>query len=322
MQFPIMHSLPMVQDTIQRTKLNSIRFAIVAIPSFLISLAAPFLKSTQTGEGNSYTIIAFIFAAIATVAALVCVKGVKERVRAPKKEEKVGVKEYIVAVIQNKQLLILSSAFFLRQLTHGVYTASMIYYFTYYYGSIVTMSYVLFFTAPLSALGALSVPRLVKKLGKKKLIMLAGLLFTASSLLRFAMPLNQIVVIASSIICMFAVMVNLSPFFTMVADTTDYGIWLSGKNTRAINYGFYTFCQKIGIAFSASFVGLLLTQFGYVANIDQTPGALNGILVIFCLLPAALSLLMVLVLLGWKLDENKMGEIVGELKKREDEKLA
>jgi GPH family glycoside/pentoside/hexuronide:cation symporter len=37
----------MTQDTIERTKLNSYRFAIVAIPSLLIALATPFLKDSQ-----------------------------------------------------------------------------------------------------------------------------------------------------------------------------------------------------------------------------------------------------------------------------------
>lgn len=309
----------MTQDTTQRTKLNSIRFAIVAIPSFLMSLAIPFLKSTQEGGGTSYRNIALTFALIATLATIICVRGVKERAKVPKKNEKVSVKEYFKAVMSNRQLLILSIAFFLRQLTHGVYTASMIYYFTYYYGSTVMMSSILFLSAPLSALGALSVPRIVKKIGKKKLIILAGIVFAASNLIRFAMPSNKVVVLATSVICMFAIAINLSPFFTMIADTTDYGMWLSGKNTRAVNYGFYTFCQKIGMAFSASFVGYLLMRFGYVANIEQTPQALNGILIIFCIIPACLSLAMSIILSGWKLNENRMDEIVKELKSRQEQ---
>ena len=77
----------MTQSTEERTKLNSIRFAIVAIPSLIISIATPYLKSGQTGN-TSYSRTALIFALIATFATLICVRGIVERATAPKKSER------------------------------------------------------------------------------------------------------------------------------------------------------------------------------------------------------------------------------------------
>ena len=112
---------------------------------------------------------------------------------------------------------------------------------------------------------------------------------------------------------MFAMSATLAIFFTLVADTTDYGKWLTGKNVRAVNYGFYTFCQKMGMAFSGTIVGVLLDMTGYVANAEQTAGALKGMLNIYCLLPAGIYLLMSALMLLWKLDEGRMHQIVADL---------
>lgn len=108
-------------------------------------------------------------------------------------------------------------------------------------------------------------------------------------------------------------------FFTMVADTTDYGKWKTGKNVRAINYGFYTFSQKMGMAFSGTIVGALLDVVGYVANQEQTASTILGIKAIYCLLPAAICLGMSILGVFWKLNEGTMKQIVSELNEREKE---
>ena len=136
---------------------------------------------------------------------------------------------------------------------------------------------------------------------------------TLSSVIRYFMPLNTAVVAVTCWIGMFVMSATLAIFFTMIADTTDYGMWLTGKNVRAVNYGFYTFCQKIGMAFSGTIVGILLDMAGYVPNQQQTDAALRGILNIYCLIPAAIYLIMTAFMLLWKLDEGRMHEIVAEL---------
>ena len=59
-----------------------------------------------------------------------------------------------------------------------------------------------------------------------------------------------------------------------------------------------------------------------MANEAQTPQALQGILLIYCVVPAVIYLLMTLVLCGWKLNEDRMHQIVAELNEREAAKAA
>lgn len=67
------------------------------------------------------------------------------------------------------------------------------------------------------------------------------------------------------------------------------------------------------MAFSGTIVGVLLDMTGYVANAEQTAGALKGMLNIYCLLPAGIYLLMSALMLLWKLDEGRMHQIVADL---------
>ena len=70
------------------------------------------------------------------------------------------------------------------------------------------------------------------------------------------------------------------------------------------------------MAFSGTIVGILLDMAGYVPNQQQTDATLRGILNIYCLIPAAIYLIMTAFMLLWKLDEGRMHEIVAELEVR------
>lgn len=303
----------MTQDTDERTLLNSIRFAIVAVPTLIISIATPYLKSGTAENKSTYGTIAVIFAVIATICTVICVLNIVERVKAPAKEERTTGVAYFRAILANKQLLVVSGAFFCRTLGYYIYSTSMAYYFNYYLNSAKLMSSILAISAPISAVAALSVVPVAKKLGKKNTLIGCGLVVAASSIIRWLLPTNTIIVAVTCWVQMFAMSATLAIFFTLVADTTDYGKWLTGKNVRAVNYGFYTFCQKMGMAFSGTIVGVLLDMTGYVANAEQTAGALKGMLNIYCLLPAGIYLLMSALMLLWKLDEGRMHQIVADL---------
>lgn len=308
----------MTQSTEERTKLNAIRFAIVAIPTLIISIATPYLKSGQNG-GDSYSKTALLFAILATICCYICVRNVVDRSKKPGPKQRTGAKEYFRTVFGNKQLLIISLAFFLCTLASTIYNAAMPYFFNYHFNSPQLMSVILFLDAFISAIAALSVPFIAAKIGKKKSLLICGYSFVVASMLRFFVPGSAVVVIVTSIVCAFMLSARLALFFTMVADTTDYGMWMTGKNVRAINYGFYTFSQKCGMAMGASIVGIVLDLFHYVPNEVQTPIALTGILVVYCVIPAVLMLLMSCTVHGWKLNESFMHKIVQELNSKTEE---
>ena len=65
-----------------------------------------------------------------------------------------------------------------------------------------------------------------------------GVIFALSSVIRYFMPLNTAVVAVTCWIGMFVMSATLAIFFTMIADTTDYGMWLTGKKCKGCKLWF------------------------------------------------------------------------------------
>jgi GPH family glycoside/pentoside/hexuronide:cation symporter len=74
------------------------------------------------------------------------------------------------------------------------------------------------------------------------------------------------------------------------------------------------FAQKMGLTIGGAASGWLLAAFGFVANQEQTPEALMGIRVMFCIIPGALALLNGIILLFYPLSTAKTEQMYRELK--------
>ncbi len=76
----------------------------------------------------------------------------------------------------------------------------------------------------------------------------------------------------------------LSPW-AMIPDTVEYSEWKTGLRREGILYGIFYFVFKFGTAVAGFLVGYVLSLTGYVANVEQSAGALFGIRAVFTLLP-------------------------------------
>jgi GPH family glycoside/pentoside/hexuronide:cation symporter len=74
--------------------------------------------------------------------------------------------------------------------------------------------------------------------------------------------------------------------WAMIADVADYDRVKSGKFRSGVYYGVWGLATKISEALALAAVGWVLTGFGYVPNIAQTPHALLGIRLFFSIVPA------------------------------------
>lgn len=302
-------------DADMRTLLNAARFALLAIPSIAISVVTPYLTGNHSDPGF-YTKGAVAFAVVGVVFIIPCVLGVKEP-QVVNKKEKLKLKNVLGFLVGNKQLLVIALGYFLYAMGFNIYYATMVYFFGYHFVSAGTMSLVLFMNAPLSFFVALVVPPMVKKLAKMTSLNFGAVVFIGSLLLMFFVPTSGVIIFICNILALFSLNL-MSPIITiMMADAIDYGVWQTGKNVRAVSFAAISVCGKIADGLSGLVIGGTLAFFGYVANQQQTVHAKMGISISYCVIPAVIFVVLILIMnFGWKLNEKRMKEIAADLDSR------
>mgnify|MGYP001341932636 CR=1 FL=1 len=94
-----------------------------------------------------------------------------------------------------------------------------------------------------------------------------------------------------------------------MSDVDDYGEWKTGKRITGISFSGNLFFLKVGLAVAGAMVGFLLSWYGYDAGAKaQSASALNGIVLLFSVIPGVVRLL--------KVDRTLMRQIQSDLEKR------
>ena len=104
--------------------------------------------------------------------------------------------------------------------------------------------------------------------------------------------------------------------WAMFADVVDYAEWKTGRRTTGIIYATIIFALKAGLSLGGAIAGWLLSGFGYVPNVAQTPRALAGITLNISIFPAVLFGICVVCLVAYKITRQLNVQIQDELAER------
>jgi GPH family glycoside/pentoside/hexuronide:cation symporter/probable glucitol transport protein GutA len=105
----------------------------------------------------------------------------------------------------------------------------------------------------------------------------------------------------------------------MIPDAINYEEDRTGIRADGTSYATVSLSTKFGSAFGVSGALLIMGATGYVANAQQTAGALNGINLTVNLIFGILFLLCLIPLALYPLDEKKSAEILESLNKKRTE---
>ena len=246
---------------------------------------------------------------------------VKERIKPT--GENVHILDGFKYMFQNKQFLVLILRLLLTFFRNLV-SAMQIYMVTYIYGD---GSLNIAFALPgaiASMIGMLFAPWLKKRMDAKKLFILSTIVHSVMLVIVYLIG-YQVHWIVTAAVMFFAMLpvgiINVAPHL-MVIDTLDYWEDKTGRRQEGIAFAIVSLRSKISSAFKDSFIAFLLATFLFATPLtsavnDHSPWqlqtTLDGLFMMFTVIPAVLNLVCIVPFLFYTLSGKRMAEINARL---------
>jgi len=305
-------------DSQERSSLGAIKTIFAVLGSMLvIVLAKPMTESLGASRAAGYTITFGIFGGLAFVLFVICFMSVREKKDVVVEEKPAAFfsKSHARALVSNRPLIATILFFLFFQVAFSLFRTVELYYFTYVLGRPELFSVALLAAHLFAIAGMATMPLWVKLFDKKRSSIYGCAIGSSFFLLMYLAPANVPLALVSIALSYFFVSVTFALFFAIIPDTVEYGQWKSGLRAAGLIFSLFTFTQKLGMALAAGLAGWILQAAGYVADQEQTPAALHGILLSRTLIPLGLLAIgLVLFLLLYNLSREKHREILEDLK--------
>ncbi|MDZ7288772.1 MAG: MFS transporter [candidate division KSB1 bacterium] len=319
----------------ERTVVSSFRFVAAFVGQFIVQFAVLRLV-TLFGKGNEtagWQWAMAVMSALAVILWLVTFSSTKERVQ-PVKEQKNPLKQDLADLFKNMPWILIGSATVFQLLFNVIKGGSIMYYFKYFvqdqqlsllgrtfsfsYQSL-TSTFLLVGTA-MTILGAVVTNIFSKKFGKSRCYYgFLGIAAVVTALFYVLKPQDLILMFVLQIISSFGVGPVSVLQWAIYTDTADYSEWKTGRRATALIMAASLFALKLGIALAGTIQAWILDSFGFVANVAQSPTAIQGIKLLMSIFPAIAGFIAVALMVFYPLNNKMMAQIEKDLIARRKE---
>jgi GPH family glycoside/pentoside/hexuronide:cation symporter len=330
-------------DPAQRTGASSFKFTFAYISGMTVSLTCLLLakylgNGVDSKDPGGWQKTMILYGIVAVIFFVLTFLLTKERVR-PQKSQRTSVGRDLKDLVTNKPWIILLFATITMILFVASRSGVTNYYFKYYitnYSETIhnTINYnflgwsfnwgfeeiATIFNGlgqGCAILGALLVPLLTMRIGKKNAFLLLFIIALISTAAFYFLTPENITLIFLFQITGSLTGGPLSPvIWAMYADTADYSEWKRGRRATGLVFSASATSQKIGWAVGAFFTGALLSSYGFIADKTQTLEVNHLLMMLMSIIPAVFGLISVALILFYNLDEKTMKKIQLELEQR------
>lgn len=172
-------------------------------------------------------------------------------------------------------------------------------------------------------LGAYLTPSFLNYCDKKRLMITTNLVLAATLIVSFFLSDEsyQLAMIFHAIM-MFGFGVLITLLFAMYTDCSEYGEWISGKNSAGLTVSASMFSLKTGSAIGSAIPAMFLSVYGFTGPSEHVPEpiqpdtVLSGIAIMFSLVPAIFFLSAAGLMTFYKIDRALLRRIEQELTSR------
>jgi len=299
--------------TEHRTRLISWARVAGAIGTAVAVLLTVPLKDRLAGSASrGYFGVALVFSLVGVL--LIFQGGLITRERAGRADhERVKMLDSLKGILANGPLMLVLLSYLIGVLP-SLQGVTMIYFAKYNLHNEGLMMIIAGINLAATAVGSGLVPWITRYIDGKKLVILSGAMGAVLGIVMYFVGWGNI-----ALFYVFALIWGLLNGFpavirtTMIANTVEWMETKTGKRSDGAIFSTLTFIGKLTAGVGPFIASIVLTATGYVANVEQTALALNGIFITMTLLPGIGSLLMVIPLIFYRIDDQKHRELVGEL---------
>ena len=325
----------MSADVRQRNILSSFRMVFAFIGSFIAlmliePLVSYFTESTGSAQ-TGWTFAVMVIALLCVIFFLGCFFLTEERIK-PIEAKEDSLKDDFKDLYKNNPWWILLGAGIAALIFNSIRDGAAVYYFKYYVqetnliklpfisGTLTLTTLYLIIGQAFNIVGIIFVTPVSNRFGKKIVYLGAMAIASVLSVLFFFLKSESIIaiLILQSLISICAG--SIFPLlWSMYADIADYSEWKTGRRATGLIFSSSSMSQKFGWTLGGALTGWLLGYYGFEANAVQTGEVQTGIRLMLSIFPAIGTVLSVIFIAMYPLNEEKMLIITRELNEKRNQ---
>lgn len=313
----------------ERTKATQYRFIFASLGSIVVGATAKPLVDWFGGgdEVTGFRLTIILFALLSIVLFLITFASTKERIT-PKIPQKSKVSQDLAVLLRNISWIVLAISGVLIVIGLIGRLSSTAFYAKYLIGLgdekvlwwMDSASLILTVGFVGQLFGALLTPTFLKAFDKKTLMIAINLVAACALIANYFVPPSFVATIVLHTVAIFSFGVMITLLFAMYTDCSEYGEWVSGKNSAGLTVSASMFSLKSGSALGIAIPSSILALFGFVADQVQTPEALEGIRLMFNIVPGLFFLVAAGLMVFYRIDKKLLAEIETDLQARRAER--
>jgi GPH family glycoside/pentoside/hexuronide:cation symporter len=277
----------LTDDYDERSSLTTYRM-VMAVPAYLVGVAVtPAIVGLFALQRTGYAFIGIVYGVLAAVALLISATGIRERNTVAVSKPEPSPFKSMLSALRNKPFVWLCVTYFVVNISFAFIKILMVYYIEY---QLLMKAQTTVVMGLMLVCVTISLPFwqwVGLKMDKGPAYALGMLVGGVAVVLTFFLPHQSTgLIYLVSVLAGFGFAAQWIFPWAMVADVADYDRVESGQQRSGMYYGVWGLATKISEALALAAVGWVLTGFGYIPNVEQTPSALLGIRLFFGLVPA------------------------------------
>jgi GPH family glycoside/pentoside/hexuronide:cation symporter len=300
----------LTDDYDERSSLTTYRM-VMAVPAYLVGAAlTPAIVGLFALQRTGYAFIGIAYGILAAAVLLISAAGFRERTGLVVSQPEPLPWRSLGIALKNRPFVWLCATYFVVNISFAFIKILMAYYVEYQLLMKAEISLVMGLMLICVTISLPFWQWLGRKMDKGPAYAIGMAVGALAVMLTFFLPhATTPLIYLVSVLAGFGFSAQWIFPWAMVADVADYDRVETGQQRSGMYYGVWGLATKISEALALAAVGWILTGFGYVPNVEQTPHALLGIRLFFGLVPAACILVALPFLFKYPITRKSHAEV-------------